>query len=157
MFDRWIVLNIAIQLSFDAAVYLVLGPRAILYLLGSFFFSVGLHPLGARWIQEHYLVAAPQGNLQLLWPAEHSRSQCRISQRAPRSSVGALEPTSEDQECRAGMYNSLVYHVSWTRLLIRFIFDPRIDLFSRTVRLERGNVALDAEVKPDIEFILVNR
>src|SRR5437762_5274469 len=60
MFDRWIVLNIGIQIAFDVAVYALIGPRALLYLLTSFFFSVGLHPLGARWIQEHYLVAPPQ-------------------------------------------------------------------------------------------------
>ncbi|MEO7653938.1 MAG: fatty acid desaturase, partial [Bryobacteraceae bacterium] len=60
MFDSWIVLNIAIQLSCNAAVYYFLGPKALLYLLLSFFFSVGLHPLGARWIQEHYLIAPPQ-------------------------------------------------------------------------------------------------
>src|SRR6266566_4802822 len=29
------------------------GP-VFLYLVFAFFFSVGLHPVGARWIQEHY-------------------------------------------------------------------------------------------------------
>jgi hypothetical protein len=54
MFDRWIVLNFAVQIAFDAAIYVFLGPKAFVYLAASFFFSVGLHPLGARWIQEHY-------------------------------------------------------------------------------------------------------
>ena len=51
------------------------------------------------------------------------------------------------------MYDSLVYHNSWTKLLLRFIFDPGICLFSRQLRTERGRVALNAEVKPDIEFL----
>jgi len=54
MFDRWIVPNFAVQIAFDAAIYVFLGPKAFVYLAASFFFSVGLHPLGARWIQEHY-------------------------------------------------------------------------------------------------------
>ena len=29
-------------------------------MLLSFVFSIGLHPVGARWIQEHYLIAPPQ-------------------------------------------------------------------------------------------------
>jgi hypothetical protein len=33
------------------------------------------------------------------------------------------------------------------------VFDPGISLFSRQVRVERGSVALNAEVKPDIEFV----
>lgn len=157
MFDRWIVLNIVIQLSFDAAVYLALGPRAILYLLASFFFSVGLHPLGARWIQEHYLVAAPQETYSYYGPL--NTVALNVGYHNEHHDLPSV-PWNQLPKIRSAapeMYNSLVYHVSWTRLLIRFIFDPRIDLFSRTIRLERGNVALDAEVKPDIEFILVNR
>ena len=51
------------------------------------------------------------------------------------------------------MYDTLVYHTSWTRLLLKFLFDPAISLFSRRARTERGRVALDAEVKPDIDFL----
>ena len=51
------------------------------------------------------------------------------------------------------MYNSLVHHTSWTRLLLKFVFDPRLCLFSRVARTDRGRVALNAEVKPDIEFL----
>jgi sphingolipid delta-4 desaturase len=60
MIDRWIVVNFAVQVAFDAVAYVYLGPKAFAYFAASFFFSVGLHPLGARWIQEHYLVAPPQ-------------------------------------------------------------------------------------------------
>jgi sphingolipid delta-4 desaturase len=28
MFDRWIVLNFVVQIAFDAAIYLFLGPKA---------------------------------------------------------------------------------------------------------------------------------
>jgi hypothetical protein len=38
-------------------------------------------------------------------------------------------------------------------LLMTFVFDPSICLFSRQARTERGRVALNAEVKPDIEFL----
>ena len=56
-FDRWIVLNFLLQVAFDGAIYMFFGPKTFLYLGASFFFSVGLHPLGARWIQEHYVLA----------------------------------------------------------------------------------------------------
>lgn len=153
MFDRWIVLNIAVQVSFDAAIWLVLGPKAFVYLLASFLFSVGLHPLGARWIQEHYLVAAPQetysyyGRLNTIafnvgYHNEHHDLSSVPWNRLPKIRQAAPE-----------MYNSLVYHSSWIRLLFNFIFDPSLNLFSRTVRNERSTIALGADVTPDIDFV----
>src|SRR5438309_2857100 len=52
-FDGWIALNWLAQIAFIAAIWYLCGGKAVAYLTLSFFFSVGLHPLGARWIQEH--------------------------------------------------------------------------------------------------------
>ncbi len=58
--NGWTFVNWAAVFGFDAAVILLAGPGAFFYLVFSFMFSIGLHPLGARWIQEHYLTAPPQ-------------------------------------------------------------------------------------------------
>ena len=47
------VLDFVVQIAFDAALYAWLGPKAFFYLLFSVFSAWGLHPLGARWFQEH--------------------------------------------------------------------------------------------------------
>lgn len=151
--DSKVVLNILVQLTFDASVYLVFGPKAFFYLLISFFFSVGLHPLGARWIQEHYLISPPQETYSYYGPLnklafnvgyhnEHHDLPSVPWNRLPKIRQAAPE-----------FYNSLMYHTSWTRLVIRFIFDPEISLFSRTVRLERGRIPLDAAVAPDVDLL----
>ena len=153
MFDRWIVLNFAVQFAFDAAIYLYFGPKAFWYLAASFFFSVGLHPLGARWIQEHYLVAPPQETYSYYGPLNtiafnvgyHNEHHDLPS--VPWNHLPAIRNGAPE------MYNSLVYHTSWTSLLLKFLFDPGISLFSRRSRTERGRVALDAEVKPDVDFL----
>src|SRR5580698_3979642 len=54
--DSWNIFNLAVQIVAMAAIWYFLGPKAIVFVVASFFFSIGLHPLGARWIQEHYLV-----------------------------------------------------------------------------------------------------
>ncbi|HUC81964.1 MAG TPA: fatty acid desaturase, partial [Flavisolibacter sp.] len=59
-FDGWIALNWFACIAFTAAMWYFVGPKAVGYLALSFFFSVGLHPLGGRWIQEHYLVHGEQ-------------------------------------------------------------------------------------------------
>ncbi|KAG8761895.1 hypothetical protein FRC11_012502 [Ceratobasidium sp. 423] len=48
-------LSIAIQLAFDLALYLWLGPYALVYLVMSSFFAGSLHPCAAHFIAEHYL------------------------------------------------------------------------------------------------------
>ena len=58
--SKWVWINLAFILAFDLVIIYFIGWGAIAYFVASFFFSVGLHPVGARWIQEHYLVAPPQ-------------------------------------------------------------------------------------------------
>jgi sphingolipid delta-4 desaturase len=153
MLDRWVLTNILIQMAFNLAVFSLLGFKPLMYMALSFFFSVGLHPLGARWIQEHYVLHAPQetysyyGPLNLVafnvgYHNEHHDLPSVPWNRLPRIRRAAPE-----------LYDSLQYHASWTKLLFRFLFDREISLFSRFVRDERGGIALDAEVKPDVELV----
>jgi sphingolipid delta-4 desaturase len=152
LLDRWSLANLAVQVAFDVAVFFVLGPKALVYLLLSLFFSIGLHPLGARWIQRHYLTnGADQETFSYYGPLnrlafnvgyhnEHHDFPSIPWNRLPR--LHAMAPE---------VYRSLSYHRSWTRLFFRFLFDRNLTLYSRVVREERGGVKLDDEVKPDQE------
>lgn len=153
IFDRWIVLNVLIQIGFDLAVYTFLGPRAFVFLALSFFFSVGLHPLGARWIQEHYLVAPPQETYSYYGP--FNKIAFNVGYHNEHHDLPSVPWNRLPEVRRAApeLYDSLVYHTSWVKLLLRFIFDPGISLFSRQTRTERGHVPLNAEVKPDVDFL----
>lgn len=133
--DRWTVTNLIIQVGINLAVYLTWGPRSLIYLVLAFFFSIGLHPLGARWIQRHYLVGAGEqetfsyyGKLNLLtfnvgYHNEHHDFPSVPWHRLPR--IRAIAPEA---------YVDLAAHTSWTRLLFRFLFDPEISLYSRMTR-----------------------
>ena len=141
LFDGWVVVNIAVQLAYDAAVLFFLGPKALLFLAASFFFSVGLHPLGARWIQEHYLVHGTYQEtssyygvlnipaLNVGYHNEHHDFPWVPWHRLPLVRAAAPEA-----------YDTLLWHRSWTKLLFRFLFDPGISLWSRVVRADRGGV-----------------
>jgi sphingolipid 4-desaturase/C4-monooxygenase len=153
MFDRWIIVNFAVQIAFDVALYMLAGPRAFWYMAASFFLSVGLHPLGARWIQEHYLVAPPQETYSYYGP--FNKIAFNVGYHNEHHDLPSV-PWNHLPKIRSGapeLYDSLVYHTSWSKLLFQFIFDRKISLFSRQIRTERGRVALDAEVKPDIDFL----
>ena len=156
-FDGWVALNWLAQILFIAAIWLWLGPKAVVFLLASFFFSVGLHPLGARWIQEHYLT--------------HSKDQETYSYYGVLNTVAfnvgyhnehhdfPSVPWNRLPQIKAGapnFYNTLFYHKSWTKLFFRFLFDKEISLYSRIVRKDRGRVKLTDQSKPDVELIVSN-
>ncbi len=102
MFDRWIVLNFAVQFAFDAAIYHVFRAEGIL-VSGGIVFLFGRPASTGRALDPGALPggASPR-DIQLLRTSEYHRLQRWIPQRAPRSSVGAVEPPSRHPEWRAG-------------------------------------------------------
>src|SRR5205814_223311 len=58
--DGWTVANMLSQLGFVVALVAWMGIEPLKYLTASMIMAVGLHPLGARWIQEHYVFKAGQ-------------------------------------------------------------------------------------------------
>lgn len=138
-FTPGVVTNVAVQLAFDAAVLVLLGPGALAYLALSLLFSIGPHPLGARWIQEHFVVAKGQETFSYYGPAnvvalnvgyhnEHHDFPFIAWNRLPELKAAAPEA-----------YDCLVSHRSWTRLWLRFLLDPELTLYSRATRDARVN------------------
>lgn len=139
LFDTWTVINAIVQIIFVTLIAFLFGWKAIAFLILSFFFSVGLHPLGARWVQEHFLT---HGDDQ-----ETKSYYGRLN--VPNLNVGFHNehhdfpsvPWNKLPEIRkfAGKhYNDLGHHTSYTRLLFQFIFDSKISVYSRTARDNRG-------------------
>lgn len=152
-FDGWIALNWSVQVVFTAAIWLWLGPKAIVYLLLSFFFSVGLHPLGARWIQEHYLTHGEQETYSYYGVLNKVAFNVGYHNEHHDFPSVPWNKLPQIRKVAPGFYNTLAYHTSWTKLFFRFLFDQEISLFSRIVRKERGKVALTDESIPDRELM----
>lgn len=152
VWDGWMMLNMSVMIVADVLIYLLLGPGAFLYLLASLFFAIGLHPVGARWIQEHYLVAAPQETYSYYGPLNwvainvgyHNEHHDFPS--VPWSRLPLVKAIASP------WYDSLVSHQSWTRLLCRFIFDSQLSLYSRMLRTNRGGVPFEREFTPDVNL-----
>ena len=152
--DRWVALNIVVQLVFDIAIVYFFGWKAFAYLGLSFMFSIGLHPLGARWVQEHYLVLDPDQetysyygmlnpvNLNVGYHNEHHDMPSVPWNKLPKLKAMAPE-----------FYDHLKYHKSYTRLFFTFLFSQEVGLFSRILRRERGNVTLSDDSTPDAQII----
>ena len=151
-FDGWIALNWLVQIVFAVAICYLLGTKAIVYLILSFFFSVGLHPLGARWIQEHYLTHGHQETYSyygVLNKVAFNVGYHNEHHDFPSVPWNKLPKIRQEA---SGYYDTLSYHTSWTKLFVRFLFDKELSLFSRIVRRNRNKVALTDESKPDMQL-----
>lgn len=153
--DGWIITNFVIQIAFTTAIWYFMGLHAVAFLFLSFMFSVGLHPLGGRWIQEHYLsISEEQETYSYYGPLNtvafnvgfHNEHHDFPS--IPWNKLPAIRKTAPEY------YDTLHYHTSWTKLFLRFLFDREISLFSRIVRKDRGRVALTDVSKPDTDLLV---
>jgi sphingolipid delta-4 desaturase len=150
--DRWVVLNFGAQILFDVGIWWFLGPGAFWYLVASFFISLGLHPLGARWVQEHYVFFPGQATSSYYGPANRLalnigyHNEHHDFPSVPWNRLHALHDAAPEA------YDSLGSHRSYSRLLLRFIFDPTVSLFSREVRPRPGEVRINDETNHDVEL-----
>jgi sphingolipid delta-4 desaturase len=133
-FDRWIVANIIVQVGAVAALAVWAGRGALIYLTVSSVAAIGLHPLGARWIQEHFVFAENQETYSYYGPLNrvcfnmgyHNEHHDFVT--VPWSRLPKLKATAPE------FYDTLYAHRSWTALLFRFIFDRDCTLYDRVVR-----------------------
>ena len=152
--DIWIVANVAVQIIFTAAVWYLLGWHAVAFLLLSFSFSVGLHPLGARWVQEHYLTHTEEQETYSYYGALNTvafnvgfHNEHHDFPSVPWNKLPQIKKNAP------GYYNNLYFHKSWTKLFFQFLFDREISLFNRILRKDRGKVPITDTSKPDLETI----
>jgi sphingolipid delta-4 desaturase len=132
--DGWTITNNIVQFAILGLMFYLWGPWTWFYLFCSVAFSIGLHPLGARWIQEHYVFKDGQETYSYYGPANkitfnvgyHNEHHDLIMVAWPNlPRIKAMAPE---------FYDSLMSHQSWTGLLFKFLFDRNTTLFSRVTR-----------------------
>jgi sphingolipid delta-4 desaturase len=130
----WLVANIAVQVLFLATLFLFWKLGAFFYLLASLFFALGFHPVGARWIQEHFVVNGPQETYSYYGPMNRVAANIGYHNEhhdfpfVPWNRLPALKAMAPE------VYDSLHSYRSWVKLWIRFLSDRDLSLFSRVAR-----------------------
>jgi sphingolipid delta-4 desaturase len=138
VFNGWTFASLAACAVFNLAMTLLFGWNAILYLGASMLFSVGLHPLGSRWIQEHFTLDPNQetgsyyGVLNLLALNVGYHNEHHDFPSVPWSRLPEIRGIAPE------FYDTLAPSPSWTGLWLTFICDPRYSLFSRVLRPQGG-------------------
>ena len=133
-FDRWVSLNILVEVSFLAGLTYAAGWGSLVYLFLCSVFSIGLHPVGARWIQEHYTLDTDQetfsyygwGNKLAFNVGYHNEHH--DFPHVPWSRLPAVRAAAPE------FYDGLYSHQSWTKLLFHVLFSPEFRVHNRIAR-----------------------
>ena len=134
LWDRWVLANAAAVIAVDLLVLVFLGPKAFIYLLLSTFFGLGLHPLGGRWIQEHFVTKAGQETYSYYGPLNRLafnvgyHNEHHDFANVPWNNLPKLKAAAPE------FYDSLASYKSWTGVIARFVLDPAMSTYSRIVR-----------------------
>jgi len=148
LWDRWTAANLAIQVLVNVSLFLLLGAEALVYLALSTLFALGLHPLGGRWIQEHYVTRQGQetysyyGLLNRLCFNMGYHNEHHDFANVPWNNLPKLRAMAPDY------YDSLKSYRSWTGVVLRFVFDPNMSGFSRIVHAQDRQEASRREKRP---------
>ncbi|PIP89213.1 MAG: fatty acid desaturase [Bdellovibrionales bacterium CG12_big_fil_rev_8_21_14_0_65_38_15] len=133
LMDGWVAANMISVSLVLLAIGFFINWWVIGYLLFSTFFALGLHPLGGRWLQEHYVFEEGQETYSYYGPLnwvgfnigyhnEHHDLMNIPWNRTPKLRKMAPE-----------FYNNLVIHKSLTKVAWDFITKPEMSPFSRIV------------------------
>lgn len=128
------VLNLIYIIISNALIFHFFGLKGLSYILLSSFFGLGLHPLGARWIQEHFIFKKGQetysyyGILNKLSFNIGYHNEHHDLFRVPWINLPKLKKMAPE------FYDDLYAHKSWTKLLFTFLFNPKYDLYCRISR-----------------------
>lgn len=131
LIDRWFVANAVVQLAFNLAVVLLLGWEALAYLMLGNLFSLGLHPFGGRWIQEHFLRDPNQLTYSYYGPANYLAFNAGYHSEHHDFPRVAWVHLPQLHRMLASHYGPLYAYRSWTALLVRFLFDRHLTLANR--------------------------
>ena len=143
------ILNIVVQLLFDAALVHLAGVRALAYLILSSFLAGSLHPCAAHFIAEHYVLDGPHeqpassslplpetfsyyGPLNLLTYNVGLHNEHHDFPAVPWTRLPRLHAIAKD------FYRDTPRHESWVYVFWLFIRDERVGLWCRVKRVKGG-------------------
>ena len=139
-------MNWIIQIAFIGAVIYFFGAKSTVYLVASFFFSIGLHPLGARWVQEHFLTHGDQETKSYYGPMNTVNLNVGYHNEHHDFPSVPWNKLPKIKKFASSYYDNLGYHTSYTVLLFQFLFKKEISVYSRMARDNRGKKRVE---KPD--------
>lgn len=128
------VLNVVVQLAFDAVMVYFCGIKSMVYLSGGLFLAMGLHPVAGHFISEHYMYdrgyetysyygILNKVSLNVGYHIEHHDFPFIPGSRLP-----------EVKRIAAEFYDPLPHYSSWVKVIWDFIMHENKGPYARVKR-----------------------
>jgi len=134
LLDGWTAINIVFQLAAVALLVRWAGMAPLEYLIASSVFAIGLHPLGARWIQEHFALVPGQETYSYYGPLNKVSFNVGYHNEHHDLLTVPWSRLPEVRRIAPEFYEGFHAYTSWTALLVRFVRDRDITLRSYIIR-----------------------
>lgn len=132
--EKWQIYNIIFQVTAMAIILPFVGWAGLGYLLLSLLFAGSIHPTAGHFISEHYVFKEGQETYSYYGPLNKItfnvgyHNEHHDFPQIPGSRLPELKKLAPEY------YDPLLSYNSWVKLLISFIFNKEISLFSRVKR-----------------------
>ena len=131
--NPWTIANFLIVVAVNILIFKFIGYMALFYLMISTFFGLGVHPVGGRWVQEHYITKEGQETYSYYGPLNkvcfnmgyHNEHHDLIN--VPWNNLPKLKKMAPEY------YDHLKYYKSWTKVLINFISNSKMGPYSKLI------------------------
>lgn len=137
LWDVWQVINLAVQIAVIATIITTMGVMPLVYLMASSIFGLGLHPLGARWIAEHFLLKSDQETYSYYGPL--NKVVFNVGYHVEHHDFMTIPWVNLPKLCLLAKphYDSLISYPSYSAVMWEFITNTEHTLFARTLRLAK--------------------
>jgi len=132
--NKWFIFNFIFQVTAMAIILPLAGWWGLGFFVLSLVFAGGLHPTSGHFISEHYVFHEGQetysyyGPLNLITFNVGYHNEHHDFPTIPGNKLPELKKMAPD------FYDNLHSYNSWTGVILKFLFDKNITLFSRTKR-----------------------
>ena len=128
------ILNTIVQLIFDILLFYFCGFKAIYYLLVGIVLAMGLHPMGAHFMAEHYLFE--KGHETYSYYGPWNLLTWNVGYHMEHHDFPAIPGCRlpEVKQIAAEFYDHLPQHSSWLAVIWEFIFNPDCGPYGRIKR-----------------------
>ncbi|CAG8611625.1 29593_t:CDS:2 [Racocetra persica] len=132
--ELWEHINFCFTLLTDIIIYHYCGYRGFLYLLMSLWFGFSIHPVAARYIQEHYTFDDGQetysyyGRLNKIFMNIGYHNEHHDFTNVPWTRLPEIHKIASEY------YENLAYHTSWLMVHWNFVMQRQFGLQSRVKR-----------------------
>lgn len=132
------VVNLLIQLSFDAVVWYFWGGHMIAYMIFGTVVAMGFHPMAGHFISEHYMFKKGYETYSYYGPLNYITFNVGYHNEHHDFPAVPGSRLPQVKSIAGEFYDDLPQHDSWSGVIFDFIMDPDVGPYARIKRKAKG-------------------